>query len=255
MPEANATIQSQSMRVHPEEGRFGAQTINPMSIRKTEGYVYIHTISDKSFTLHRPPLLPTVVIPARKQGERSSLALKLPHPMQQADAGIDTSDMVIRLEDARAVAADVCNPDNPFTGGDALSEQNRTISPERVMSSGENLTQQGVFWSLNEKPTEAEISAAEQRREQYFRQLLEQARVLEMGNPGQLAQIMNADYHMAADHFGVETTWHRKGVSLASCPNCGESIKPNVAYHKNSMGMICIIDRPRAEAAGVVPKE
>ena len=259
MAEETAVISGQRIALHPSEARFSRQSFNPMSIRKPEYNVYIFNTNEREFILHRPPLFPTLRIIGCPAGKSYVLAKTISHPVQQGEPGIDTNEIRVFVEDARSVAADICNPDNPYgpqSNIPPMLHQDTVVPPERVMSSGENLSAQGVFWSLNNPPTDEEVAAAAARREKYYRSLLENARILEMGNPTMLSQILNADYHMAADHFGLETTWHRrKAIQTTSCPNCGEEVKPGVAYHKNSLGVLCVLDWKRAVAAGAKTRQ
>ena len=36
-----------------------------------------------------------------------------------------------------------------------------------------------------------------------------------------------------------------------TCPNCGDVVKAGIAFHKSSAGVLCIIDKKRADEAGV----
>jgi hypothetical protein len=213
--------------------------------RVPDYFIYIYTISDREFIVSQPPLFPRLIMRPKKKGERYSLLLKIPHPFQQIDREGAIGDLMVRGHRAEQVAQSLCNPNNITLDQDA-------IPPEQtVLGLGQDLNAQGVFWSRNEPPTEAEIMAAERRRERYYRSLIERARTLEISNPRELENVLHQDYHMAAEFFGVETTWHKHMVKYETCPNCGEMVKPGVAYHKNSMGIVCIIDEARAKKAGV----
>ena len=151
----------------------------------------------------------------------------------------------MRAHVGEKVAQSICNPNNHSLNQDA-------VPPEQSITGyGVDLNAQGVFWSRNNPPTEEEISKAEARRERYYQGLLERARTLEISNPKELEGLINQDYHMAANFFNVETSWHKKMVKFEECPNCGEQVKPGVAYHKNSLGLLCIIDKKRAKDAGI----
>lgn len=213
--------------------------------RQPDYYIYIFTVSDRDFTVSQPPLFPALYIPARKKGERVSFVVKLPSPFQQLDREGAVGDLITRGHRAEAVAQSICNPNN-------LSlDQDAPINDRSILGFGVDLNAQGVFWSRNEKPTEDEIRRAELRRERYYRALLEKARVLEISNPKELNDILNQDFHQAAEYFHQETSWHKTMIKFEECPLCGESIKPGVAAHKNSLGGTCIIDKDRAKLMGL----
>lgn len=221
-------------------------SFDPNLYREPDYFVYIYTISEREFLISQPPLFPRLLIPAKNNGERVRLCYKIPHPFQQVEREGAIGDFIVRGHKAEQVAQSLLNPNNHSLNQDA-------IPPEKaVLGFGVDLNAQGVFWSRNNPPTPEEIRAAENRRERYYRQLVERARVLEISNPKQLEASINQDYHMAAEYFNIETSWHKKMVKYEECPNCGETIKPGVAYHRNSAEIICIINPERAARAGVV---
>ena len=223
---------------------------DPQLSRAPDYFVYIFSVSKREFLVRQPPLLPHLMIPACKEHERYVLAAKLPNPFQQVDREGAVGDLMVRAHRAELVAASIVNPSNPTTSQDAV------IPATQVSGIGTNLTQQGVFWTRNVVPSEDELKKAEGRRERYYRTLVERARTLEISNPKELEHEINRDYHIAAEYFGAETSWHKRMSKVESCPNCGEAVQRGVAFHKNSMGFLCIIDPVRAKAAGApVPNE
>lgn len=213
--------------------------------RKPDYFVYIYTVSDRTFIVHQAPLISSLIIAARKPGERYGLVATLPSPFNQIDREGGVGDLITRAHIGERVAMSIVNPNNTTLDQDAV------VPTAATLGLGVDLGVQGVFWSRNNPPTEDEIARAEKRRENYYRLLLEKARTLEIANPKELEYVINEDYHLAAEYFGEERTWHRKMVRMAECPACGESVKPGVAYHKNSLGLLCVIDATRAKAAGV----
>src|SRR5579872_1493028 len=226
----------------------GIGHLDPMLIRPTQYLVYLYTVSRREFTIYRPPLIHSLIITACPTGERYRLVRGLPHPFAQPDINPSNGEPIIYYHDARFVAQDICNPDNLSLDQDSYLK----ASGDRALGSGVNLSEQGVFWSLNNPPKEEEIAAAEKRRDIYYKRLIDQANSLAASDPKALHDILNQDYHLAAEHFGLDTSWHQVLKPMAECPNCGDKIKPGVAFHNSSVtGMLCIIDRERAKAAGV----
>ena len=178
-------------------------------LQKPSSFVYVFTVAKREFQVNLPPQLRSLSIPACGPKERYKLVTRLPQPFQQACDETDRVGIRVRTHDARKIAMDICNPSNTSL------DQDMKLDPKFVLGSGNDLTRQGVFWSLNETPTEKEIAAAEGRRAKYYRGLLEHARTLELANPKELEFALTQDYHMAADFFGEERTWHKWAIRFA----------------------------------------
>jgi len=221
--------------------------IDPGAFRKPEFTVWIYSISSKEFERRLPPHVPRLTLKACPPTHEYVLVAKLSHPFEQADRDVDSGEVRIRFHDARKVAQDIVCPDAP--------DMDSPISLES-RSSGTDLRSQGIFWSLNNPPTAEEIKKARGRVEGYYRSLLERATALEYSNPKELAERLNEDYHLAADYFGEEYSWHKvrvkKAASKVPCSVCGEDIKAGVAFHKDEQGDYCILDWQRAYEAGRV---
>lgn len=251
MTEANSALGRQHGFTAPEskaaaspynlgDGSFDANLFRP-----PDHFVYIYTISDREFIVCQPPLFPRLIIRPKVAGERYSLCLRLPSPFQQEDREGAVGELIVRAIPGERVAASLCNPNNPTLNQDAV------LADGTILGLGVDLNAQGVFWSPNNPPTEAEIAAAEARRERYYKKLLEKARTLEISNPKELEWLINQDYHMAAQYFGVETSWHKKLVKFVECPLCGEPMKPGVAIHTGANGCGGVVDWDKAIASGL----
>jgi hypothetical protein len=214
--------------------------------RKPDYFVHLYTVSDREFIVCQPPLVSRLIIAPRLAGQRYSLVGSLPSPFNQLDREGGVGDLITRAHIAERVAMSIVNPNN-FS-----LDQDAKLPDGAILGLGVDLNSQGIFWSRNNPPTEEEVTKAEARKERYYRLLLEKARTLEIANPKELEFAINQDYHMAAEYFKIETTWHKKLVRMEDCPNCGEPVKSGLAYHKNSLGFLCIIDAERAAKAGAV---
>jgi hypothetical protein len=234
------------------EKLYGAEYIDPANFRKTEMYVYVFSVVDprpRGQKLHRsfPPLMPHLEIPEIEPGQRYRLVTKIGHPVNQYQMR-ENGERYIDSHDARRLAQDIVNPDN-------LSlEQDIQVDPARVYSQGNDYGRLGVFWSLLPTPKEEEIEKAIQRKEDYYRARLQEARKLEMTNPRALYDYLQTIDHIACDYFGEEYSWHKKAVKPAFCPNCGEAVKPGVAFHMTN-GAMCVIDWKKTVSAGVKKRE
>jgi hypothetical protein len=231
------TAQSQSFT----RARMGEMYVNPAELEPPRYHVYLYTVSKREHLVQQAPLIPYLVIPACDD-EPYKKVISIPHPMLQIERHPDKNEAIVYRHEAERVAQSICNPDNPTLDQDYQNPN--------ALGWGVDLSKQGVFWSKNDPPTKDEIKKAHGRVEKYYAQLIERARTLEIANPKELELLINQDFHMAAEHFGLETSWHRKLIQKAECPNCGEGIKsPSLAYHVNSAGMICVIDESRAAIA------
>ena len=210
--------------------------------RKPDFWVYLYNVSEQAFDVFRPPLFANIHIPGRKRNEPYAVALRLPSPLLAPQGSVDSDEISTQLMDTRRVLMDVCNPDNLGL------DQNAVIAkPTNV---GNNLSQRGVFWSLNEKPTEQELADATKRMEKHFNSVLEKMKALETADPKGLLDALGPEAHTAADYFGVETSWHGRRSRPMDCPQCGERIKAGVAFHKTDEGGLCVLDWARTIKAG-----
>lgn len=226
--------------------------IAPGSFRTPDYFVYIYSVSNKEYERCIPPMIPRLILKACPPESEYVECAKLAEPYEQADRDVDTGEVRMRFHNAQKVAQDICCPD--------AANMDAAVSAES-RSSGMDLRAKGVFWSLHNPPLESEVKAAHKRVETNYRSLLERATALEYTNPKELAERINEEYHLAADYFGEEYSWHKARVrkvaapAKAECPYCGDEIKPGVAFHKGEDGDLCILDWQRAHAAGKVTKK
>jgi hypothetical protein len=233
-------------------GRYHQQNIDRNLLRKPDSFVYIFSVSKRAF----PSGNPLVRTPVKACGptQRYTVVAALPEPYQQPDIEQINGAVVARSFDARRVAMDFCNPSNTTV------DQDFVMPPQNIFGFGNNLTQQGVFWVVKEEctfeidgkrvafgtkgalpvPPEEELAKAEHRREVYYAGLIEQARVLELSDPKGLNDALNQDYHLAAEYFDIETSWHKTQVRAVQCPQCGERKKEGIKFHPLSNGVFCI---------------
>lgn len=210
--------------------------------RKPDYWVYLYSVSADSFDVYRPPLLANLRITGKPQGKEFVQCARFPQPLLTPQGSVDSDEITIAPMDARRFAMDIVNPDNLSLNQDLLISKPTNI--------GNDLGKKGVFWSINNPPTEEEVKAARTRMERYYNSLLEKARAVETSDPKALQDLLTPEYHAAADYFGVETGWHAKRSKPMDCPNCGERVKSGVAFHKTEEGSICVIDWVRTVKAG-----
>jgi RNA polymerase subunit RPABC4/transcription elongation factor Spt4 len=225
-------------------------SIDANLMRPVEYHIFMFNVGVKSHEIRKPPLFPYVLVPGVGPGERYHLAFKIPNICNQGWADPDNGSIRHHGDDGRRVAMDMINPLNPGIDQDWQIDSK---SLARATSIGDDLSQWGLFWSLNETPTEVEIGKAIARMEKFYRRLIAEANgIVQSGRYDRQGQDrLNEHHFLAADHFGYKSSWNTLVETPAGCPNCGEPIKAGIAYHKNSMDMVCIIDPERARKAGL----
>jgi hypothetical protein len=227
--------------------------INSEDLRSPEYTVYLHSISKRSFEQPHP-IYRNVVIPACPKDKPYITFMRIKHPVQIPTVNPDdpSGPTVIKVENGKRAALTVCNPS--FVGAD-LSIQDQTIDMQYQIASREcNLTQQGIFASMNEIPTEQELKRAEARRTAYYKRCFEEMNALMRSDPKRAQDELTTDHHMAAEMFGVDVDWHRVVTPKIECPNCGEKIKEGIAFHRVN-GDLCVLDWEKAYLAGAVKKD
>ena len=183
--------------------------------------IYIYNISTLELKDQRAPNHPHLWIKACPQGDAWVLAGSITHPFSQVEYdqnGIKRIDHV----DGYREATVMLSPMNPG------KDQNFT-SPD-PLNVGGNWNDYGVFWSINNPPTEQELAAARQRMERTYKAELAKMARIEAKNPQDALDIANDISHAAAAYYGESTGWHRsnlvpKTAGKTECGACGEAIQ------------------------------
>jgi len=207
-------------------------TADYMLNRPADFHVYIYNIAKLEYKVSRLPLIKEMVIPARKENEKYAVVTSLPSPFKFPKGNIDSNDIDIVIIDGRRMAMDIINPDNLTLDQDAVITSSFSV--------GQNLGKLGVFWSVNNPPTEAEIAAATRRMEKHYRELLSDARAVETSNPQALPAVITPTLHAACEYFHETTNWHKKEVHLEPCPRCGMPANAGAPFHPLEGGGFCI---------------
>jgi len=242
---SSAMTRGQNDKYHNNNIEYGL-------FRKPDFFVYIYSISSKEFVVRRPPQVPMLIIKPCPADKDYIEVAKFADPFMQTDRNVDTGSVIAHKHPATQIVQDIVCPD--------AADMDSALAVG-TMSSGTDLRAQGIFWSLNNPPTAAEVAKARGRLEKYYRSLLERATALEYTNPKELTERLNEDYHLAADYFGEEYSWHKQRVrkvvaaTKVPCPICGDDIRPGVAFHRDREGDYCILDWKKAYEAGRVTKK
>ncbi len=255
----NASLSSSMSKAHNMDFNFNANDY--LLGRAPDYWVYIFSISERSYEVYRPPVLKQMTLVGKAPKAQYALCARFPHPMNVPDASVDSSELSIKQMDARRFCMDICNPDNYFS-----FDQNAVIN--KPTSIGNNLSSKGVFWATSlectfaaddEKkirpiPPEKLLADAKKRLEAYYKSLAEKANTVHSSSPKDLADLLTPEYIAAAEYleenFGMQFAWHQKMSRLENCDMCGEKTKAGVAFHRMEDGGICVRDWDRAVKAG-----
>lgn len=234
-----------------ENNRFLSPFLDPQLMRKAEYHVYVYSVVDPrpdGYHLIRncSPLVHNLRIAELQPGEKYTLVTTVPHPVNQHWVN-DRDQREVHFHNGQRVAQDIVNPENITMNQDA------SLAADKSFSEGNDYGKLGVFWSLNNPPTDEEVAKAIKRKETFYRKRLDQARALEASDPKSLYAYLTPTDHIAADYFGEEFSWHKVSRKPENCPNCGEPIRAGVAFHASAAlgGVVCVIDWRRAVEAGV----
>jgi hypothetical protein len=196
-------------------------------------HVYLFNVGPLKHAVARGSM-GTFNIPACEAGMPYSKPLVLPSVIRSSYFDAATYAMKTDDIEAKYVAKDLVNP---FLGADD------------ALSSGSNLEQMGVFWTMNETPTEEELAGAKAKLEVFLRKQLEVATTLETQGGKALDQI-TPTMRQASTYFGEDRVWNKIYKKLGDCPMCGDAMKEGIVKH------VCgyIVDPVKAYAAGVIDK-
>lgn len=205
---------------------------NPLHEYAPKYHVYIFNIGPLNHTVEKGSL-GTFKIAACERGQRYSKPLVLPAIVRSSYKDHATGAMKTDDVEGKYIAKDIVNP---YLAGD--------------WSEGQNLEEKGVFWTLNETPTDDELLEAKTKMETYFRKVLAVATSLEAQGPKAMEAI-TPTMRLAAAYFGEDRPWNRIYKKLGECPACGEAMKDGIIKH----GCGYIVDPVRAYEADFIDAE
>lgn len=217
--------------------------------RRPVRWLHVFNISRREFVIRKPPVAPMLRLRPCPEDQKWIEVAMIPDPVIDRWEN-ENRDLLTREIAGARFATDLLNPAN--LSNDCWGPIS-DVQFEQVSGGTDDLTRRGVFWSEHEEPTPEELEKAKSRMESHYKALLREGDILAR-NP-KTSVMIGPEHHLAADYFGGGTAkreWHVVAELPAICENCGEEINKGVAYHKNSMGGLCVIDWRRAYNAGVV---
>ena len=180
--------------------------------------VWIYSVSNMEHTPVQHPLLRFVKFPKVKAGEDYTVVTSIPRIFRYTKDHVDTNTIEPMFIDGRRVAMDFVNTDN-------LSSNQKAIAGKDFYrtSTGRDLSEKGIFWSLKNPPGKLEVKQAKKRMETRYKRVIEQMDALECvlqtseysdlmlyrDLQTQLRNSLSPEAHGAADYFKLERSWHR----------------------------------------------
>lgn len=210
--------------------------------------IYIFSTAKRDFFVSQP-LFPGLTLRGCSNGERYVLAATVPDPVPQASPDLERGGRRTDYHNGWMCAIGLLYPES--SSGDWIKG-----GQSAGVSIGTNLIAQGLFPSLTNPPEESDIRAAEGFRNRRYKWLTDEAFKAARHSSKALNDFLqqHEDVHDAMDALGLKADWHQKREVLAKCPNCGDDVPAGVAFHKSSVGVICVLDPERAFKAGVIDR-
>jgi hypothetical protein len=110
----------------------------------------------------------------------------------------------------------------------------------------QDLHEHGIFACAGARPTSDELTAATERRNTYYQNLIADGDI--MWARGHSFREISDLHRRAAISLGVEREWAYVPMRTAECPVCGEKVKSGVAVCKHCHA---ILDREKAARHGL----
>lgn len=197
--------------------------LTPKQIRDAErDQVSIFNVSNREYRVQGPDKF--YIIPACPEGEEVSEALVIP--------GFVYTTGVKRVHNIHA--------EYEWVAIDGVDVANDLVGTAPFKDQSEDLTRFGVFIARGEQPTMAELAEAKRK---WFARCDEKIReadsyfainngMVDIGQ-GRMVSNIGPDHIAAAKIMGVERAWSRLNPKMESCPFCGVSCLPGVAFCPN----------------------
>lgn len=223
------------------------------TMREPRRFIYVHTVARKSEQVTRI-LFHRLILRGCEQGQRFVTCCVVPDPISQPSPDQERGGTRIDEHDGWRATIDMLNPRN-FSNDPFLGTNNPDFFANR---NGSNLIALGFWPSLNKVPTEEEIVRAEGYRNRRYNWLARESTRLSARSKKDLDEFLQTypETYTALDALQIKTDWHTPQTVSFTCPNCGDSIKQGLAFHKSSVTeKLCVIDPERAFKANAITKK
>lgn len=217
--------------------------------RPPDYHIHVYNIAPRKFEIRRPPNFPCIVFRACPKDMDYIKVGIFPNIVNEKWVDADTGETRTRGIIGERFVMDLLNPTN--LGVDmwhAVTDENMSW----IDGGTDDMTRRGLFFSTDDPPKEEHLATTKRLMQEHYRKLIQQADEAFMSNDRDQRRSIGPEHHMAAEYFHAKSQWHVIAELPSICPNCGEATAPGIAYHRNSMGLVCVIDWRKAVNAGIV---
>lgn len=275
--EYNLPKQAQDLTYGHNRNLTNLNNLDPNLVRKPDYFVFVFSVADRSFDVHRPTLnISTLRVPHNPEAMSDPAAYQLvwkvpsPYPLPYVDQ--NSGEIRMNTVVGERVAMDICNPNQKSTNMDGYIPSDA----EYNIGLGDDLIRKGMFFALDSECTFAKedvkkqfpippkklVADAVARKEKHYNSLLDRMKGFEYSSQKDLDDFKQAepDVHLACEYFDIETAWHMKRVKKAvkvECKKCGTEMVKGAPFHAlpgTKLG-VCVNDWDAAIAAGVVDED
>lgn len=220
--------------------------------RPPDYHIYVYNIAPRRFEIRRPPNFPCIVFGPCPKGQEYVKVGVFPNIVNEKWVDADTGETRNRGIQGERFVMDLLNPVSL-----GIDMWNAPVSQDRAwLDQGtDDATRRGLFFSTDDPPKPEHIRITRERMEAHYKTLLQQADQAYMSNEVDQRRTIGPEHHMAAEYFHAKSAWHIIAEIQPQCPNCGEFIAKDVAFHRNTLGFICVLDWHRAVKAGAIKRE
>lgn len=194
--------------------------------RTPEFYVRIFNVGSLEHRIERPWCRynpahrgKIILIPGCKPNEKYSAPFVIADVVQEPIYNLGQGEFATRGVSGKFLAQDAIHPDDPQGNWKTVRPSNAGLA----QNEGTNLYRWGVFWTVEEVPSDEELKMAHSRMEEYYNQLIEEAKSLYMGG-GEYRKQIGFTHRHAASYYGLEFDWNQVYRAQMECPGCGAKL-------------------------------
>lgn len=222
-PNAQRMTKSMENSTNPEFVFMGNANVQ----HEPKFYVRIFNVGELQHLIERPWVSynpahhsKVIVIPPREKSEKYSKPFLIADVVQIPIKHISVGEIHTNGVDGKFLAQDAIHPEDPRGNWRSV----RPYNAGTAMNEGTNLYRWGVFWTINDQPTDEELAAAYEKKEANYNRLIEEAKMFHMGGAETRKQI-GFTHRLAASYYGLEFEWNQLYTERRECPGCGSNVK------------------------------
>jgi len=171
--------------------------LNDLMESKDDRRVWIYNVSRLTYRIYHPIIKTPLWGNITKK--RYTMCMSLPAVVVMPKGDLDSMEVSGLPVSGARLAMDLINPDNLGLDQDVKIKYSTSL--------GRNLGEKGVFWSYNNPPKAAEVSAAVLRMKTHYADLLERVEAAQLRS-NSVVDELTPEHHEAAEYFKEVTPWH-----------------------------------------------